>query len=77
MKRPIFIPEVPGAVHVENEPVVKILNTEKRGGEVSYSTRVDGGFIRNLINLQNPKIVSLEVDPATNIMIVVFKEGEE
>ena len=78
MKRLISIPEVSKVAHLKNNSVIKIIeSTKNSSSNVSYSTRVDRGFIQNLSELGKVKVVGIEIDPITNIMIISFESNED
>lgn len=55
---------VKGTIDAKPENNIKIVDTKKRGKKVSLITRVDAGFISNLLEQQNQigKFLDLEVD---------------
>ena len=78
MKRLVSIPPIAGFGMVQNAPTITLMEApKKRSNNVSYSTRVDNGFIVNLLNMGDAKILGLSVDPSTGVLTIQFEKVEE
>lgn len=66
---------IKGTIDEKPENNIKIVDAKKRGKKVSLITRVDAGFISNLLEQQNQigKFLDLEVD-AENLTITLHFE---
>lgn len=66
---------IKGTIDEKPENNIKIVDTKKRGKKVSLITRVDAGFISNLLEQQNQigKFLDLEVD-TENLTITLHFE---
>lgn len=62
-----------------SKPVKIIESSNKRGKKVSLATKVDDGFIFNLMNEQENigKFIDLELDTANNIMTIHFERVDK
>lgn len=70
---------IPNINNIVKQPVKIVETSKKRGAKLSFATKVDEGFIINLLNEGENigKFIDLEVDLNTNILIIHFEKRDK